>query len=428
MSTPQNSTPVAIAPEFEFFSHSGRGIFILTKGEVFACGDNEHGQLGLGDQKHRAKPEKVKLEAKIKKIIPTRNSTFFIAEDGRVFSCGWNFEGQLGFGSEKGYITIPQKVAIEKKVREVISDVSSTFFITEESKVFACGVNYAVNKPRFGLDDNFLFITTPQEIVLEAKIKKVVACDGSIFLVTEDDRILVCGNNMYGQLGIGSQIKDLIKPYEIDLQTKVKKILNYSGTTFFITEGGEVFVCGFNLDNSLGLGIKERYVLTPQKYPLDAKIKEVVTASGATFFITTEGRVLSFGDNYYGQLGLGDQNNRAKLEEVKLEAKIEKIVAHKGSTFFITDDGRVFACGWNFRGQLGTGSKEKFILKPTSALLGEVKVKNIIFNGDFTLFITENNGVNLCGIDRYGFIGVPLAEISTPVVVLDLFRIVAQAS
>lgn len=426
MSTPQNLAPTATLPEFEFFSHNGRSIFILTKGEVFACGDNEHGQLGLGDHQNRAKPEKVKLTAKIKKIIPTRNSTFFISEDGKVFSCGWNFEGQLGFGSEKGYITVPQKAAIEKKVQEVVSDVSATFFVTEESKVFACGVNY-INKFRFGIDDSFLFTTTPQEMILETKIKKVIACDGSIFLVTENDRILACGNNMYGQLGISSEIKDLIKPHEIDLHTKVKKIINYSGTTFFITDDGEVFACGFNLDSSLGLGIKERYVITPQKYPLKTKIKEVITSSGAIYFITNEGKALAFGDNYYGQLGLNDQNNRDKLEEIKLEAKIEKIVSHKGSTFFVTEDGRAFACGWNFRSQLGIESKEKYIVKPTASLLGEVKVKNVIFNGDFTLFITENNGVNLCGIDKYGFIGEPLVEISPPLAVIDLFRIVAKS-
>ena len=68
---------------------------------MFACGNNEEGQLGLGDATQRNTFTAVPAlpDGKVaKQVIAGWSHTMILAEDGTVFACGWNNYGQLGLG------------------------------------------------------------------------------------------------------------------------------------------------------------------------------------------------------------------------------------------------------------------------------------------------------------------------------------------
>lgn len=67
----------------------------------FACGHNEYGQLGTGDDLNKVKFFRVDLPEKFCSLSPGLNHSLGISESDRsLWSWGSNKEGQLGQGQD----------------------------------------------------------------------------------------------------------------------------------------------------------------------------------------------------------------------------------------------------------------------------------------------------------------------------------------
>nr|QBK86490.1 MAG: regulator of chromosome condensation protein [Marseillevirus LCMAC102] len=85
-----------------------------------------------------------------------------------------------------------------------------------------------------------------------------------------------------------------------------------------------MWVFGNNVFGQLGLGDKVNR-LTPIKIP-DLKAKFVACGGNHTAVINQDNNVLTSGLNNRGQLGLGDQENRIILEQIpNLKAKTTSV-------------------------------------------------------------------------------------------------------
>ena len=133
--------------------------------------------------------------------------------------------------------------------------------------------------------------------------------------------------------------------------------------TVCVTEGGAVFAFGSNNRGQLGLGdTEDRLVPTLLRGELENKsVLQAAAGSVHTTFVTADGSVFAFGHNHYGQLGVGDEENRLvpTLLRGDLENKsVLQVAAGAMHTIFVTADGLVFSCGSNSKGQLGVGDTE----------------------------------------------------------------------
>lgn len=87
-----------------FSSSSSMHEFVLmADGSLCAMGRNDHGQLGTGDTTTRALPVPVAFEsrAKVVKIATGRSHSLVLLNNGEVWGCGANNFGQLGLGNSK---------------------------------------------------------------------------------------------------------------------------------------------------------------------------------------------------------------------------------------------------------------------------------------------------------------------------------------
>ena len=119
---------------------------ILTKdGTVFACGNNQEGQLGLDDYKDRNTFTEVTLpdDKVASQVVAGSMHTMIIAKDGTVLACGKNDEGQLGLGDydNRDTFTVVPDLPDGKVASQVVAGGAQTMIIAKDDTVFACGNN-----------------------------------------------------------------------------------------------------------------------------------------------------------------------------------------------------------------------------------------------------------------------------------------------
>ena len=87
-------------------------IIVTDDNKVFTWGRNDRGQLGHGDTVRRDEPTEV-VALKGHKVVAAavgRGHTLFLTSRGQVFACGENKMGQLGIGNQTQNTLTPTKV------------------------------------------------------------------------------------------------------------------------------------------------------------------------------------------------------------------------------------------------------------------------------------------------------------------------------
>lgn len=152
-----------------------------------------------------------------------------------------------------------------------------------------------------------------------------------------------------------------------------------SDGTFFLTETGKVLACGNNEFNKLGLnqgisGIKNHpgegyqgipYIttLTLVKQLSRFKIRVIAPGKTHTAAIDERGRLITFGCNKYGQLGVKDFKKHQGVQVLvgPFGGKIvTKVSCGDGFTIAATEDNQIFAWGNAGNGRLGMPADKGF--------------------------------------------------------------------
>ena len=140
----------------KLITSSSASYAILEDGSLYAWGYNYYGELGVGSNEDKNTPTKVTaINGKIMDLIINSNksstykSIFAIIEDGSLYAWGNNEGGQLGIGSLEDNINSPTKVTdINGKVTKVMTfiyvykDIFSTYvdaityILTESSSLY----------------------------------------------------------------------------------------------------------------------------------------------------------------------------------------------------------------------------------------------------------------------------------------------------
>ncbi|XP_035714980.1 ultraviolet-B receptor UVR8 [Folsomia candida] len=115
--------------------------FALTEdGRVFSWGSNSNGQLGTHGAKKLTTPELIKFDSNVKigQISVGDLHTLALTEDtGEVYSCGWNAYGQLGLGTDTDQYE-PRKITANFgniRVKQISCSSSSSFALSESGEV-----------------------------------------------------------------------------------------------------------------------------------------------------------------------------------------------------------------------------------------------------------------------------------------------------
>lgn len=198
--------------------------------------------------------------------------------------------------------------------------------------------------------------------LIQAKISDIYCgAEYSVAVSREDMKIYTWGWGDFGRLG-HSNCNDVFLPSPIESLSgvKIQSVSCGDTHTLVITDGGKVMSFGRNQNGQLGIGtIDDSY----QPREVSSLNQEFVTAisCGAEHSIccTKEGKVFSWGWGRYGNIGDGETIDRHTPVLVKgLDGvKIEKVACGWRHSIAIDRSGAVYSWGWSKYGQLGHGDQ-----------------------------------------------------------------------
>ncbi|MCK5732470.1 MAG: InlB B-repeat-containing protein, partial [Tenericutes bacterium] len=245
--------------------------------------------------------------------------------------------------------------------------------------------------------------------------------------LTATGRVFTWGTNTIGQLGDGTTI-DHFLPFEIthmfslEPGEKIIKIDTLSSHTLALTSNGRVFGWGSNNQGQLAV-----YDLTHSSitFPIDITsafnlragetIVDVEAGGLHSVVVSSEGRVLTFGNNYYGQLGTSEYGDSYVPIDITSEFsldqddRISSVYVGDKHNVAISVKGRIFAWGLNSNGQIGDGTLiDRYTpIEITSNFnldAGEI-ITNIVVGYYFNMVLTSDQNVFTWGYNNNGQLG-----------------------
>ena len=149
-----------------------------------------------------------------------------------------------------------------------------------------------------------------------------------------------------------------ITPKVIQSLPSIKRIACGENHVICLDKNGNVFSFGDNTYGELGLGKGKdilSYTSTPQKVSLPA-IQNVYCTASSTICVSEDNELFSFGYNDSGQLGHGDYINIASPKKIEAIKDVDFLGCGSSQVICKTLDNKIYAWGSNSRGQLGLGT------------------------------------------------------------------------
>ena len=401
---------------------SSFSLAVGSDGNAYAWGDNVYGQLGNKTSTKRTtpvmvlKPAGVPADFTYVQVSAGYSHSLAVGSDGYVYAWGRNNYGQLGNNATN-----------DSSVPVRVRDPSSP---TDENK---------------GL----------KAIQVSAGAYHSLAIDS-------DGYVYAWGGNFDGQLG-NNTIGDYSTPNPLPVHVRdpssptdenkgLKAIQVNAGAFHSIAVGsdGYVYTWGFNYWGQIGNNIRgfNQYSSVPvlvqdPRSPTDKNkgLKAIQVSAGGdhSLAIDEDGKTWSWGRNDHGELGNGNNDDRAVPGLVRYPGTVTASQVNAGlyHSLAIDEDGNTWSWGDNTAGQLGNddtsdlSSPVRVLASAQSTSSGGPWLKAVQVSGGWyhSLAIGADGNTEVWGSNQYGELGNPNAgsQSLTPVpVVFNLQPVITR--
>jgi alpha-tubulin suppressor-like RCC1 family protein len=299
-------------------------VAVTEDGELFAWGDGKHGQLGLGAVMHHQRPARAGgpelfANQRIRLAAAGLWHLAVVAEDGTVYTCGNGGVGRLGLG--------------DVQPRRRLTRVPQAVFAGSRVIMVACGRLHTM-------------------------------------AVTAAGHAWTCGYNESGQLGVGDTANRLMfAQVDAGQLGGARIVMAACGLNHSVVVSAEGGVWTFGCGDCGRLGHNDEQdrlvptLLAAQVFEGSSKIVTVAAGGFHTMAVGESGALWAWGWGSYGQLGLGDTNNRlvptlVGTEEVFGGSKVRTVACSLYHMLVVTEAGELWACGHGAQGRLGLNDEQ----------------------------------------------------------------------
>lgn len=370
---------------------------LTSAGDVYSWGDNSNGQLGNGSVVSTSVPTRVSgingagyLSGAVS-ISAGNVHGLAMLNDGKVVAWGNNDNGQLGDGT--GTTRLSPVLVLNQNGSSPLSGIETiaaggyaSYAITDDNKMLAWGYNQqgelGNNTTNRSLRPGFVLNvsgTTPLQDVVS-----VSPGDFQVIAVLADGTAVGWGDNYIGQLGTNTNMNQYTIPtYVVDSSgsgqlTNIVEVSSGYGFGLARSATGEIFAWGENSSGQLGDGTNTAS-LKPVRVKNEAGtgylsgVSSLQAGYASALALMTDGSLLSWGSNYFGELGVGSINYSSLPVAVKTVAGSDRLSGVSNISIGYTtsgaqlSDGTILQWGHNSTGQVGNGSTS---LKVSLPVLG----------------------------------------------------------
>lgn len=346
-------------------AHSGA----IIDGQIWTWGRSNFAQTGLGgtsilgDENHPTTPQKIEVfdNGELVTFVSlafNQNASIALDSEGNVWAWGDGDGGQLGLGDddsivlEDDYYT-PQKISSLQDIVSITRGYDHTVALDKSGNVYTFGEN---DKGQLGNqsneDSDYPILVTLTDIVL------ISAGSDSTYAIDSSGILWGWGENDNGQLGQGADdIVDYNTPVQIPLPELVTAVTAGKAHVLALGESGKVYGWGLNASNQVGNTVEDTWadeIFDPVELPWVTKGMAIWANGNQSFVEKDDGLIYPWGFNGLGTLGLeSDVDPIAPTVAVTDLNGILDIGAGALHTIALRNDDALFSWGWSFEGSLG---------------------------------------------------------------------------
>lgn len=347
-------------------AHSGA----IIDGQIWTWGRNNLGQTGVGftsklntDENHPTTPQKIEVLDNEELVTFTslafnQNASIALDNEGDVWAWGDGDGGQLGLGDQDSVVLdvdyyTPQKINALKDIVSITRGYDHTVALDKNGQVFTFGEN---DKGQLGNSSNE-DADYPQLVTL-TNIVLIAAASDSTYAIDSDGILWGWGENDNGQLGQGSDdTNDYNTPVQIPLLEKVISVAAGKAHVLALGESGKVYGWGLNASNQIGNTVEDTWpdeIYEAVELPWITQAKAVWANGNQSFVEKSDRLIYPWGFNGTGTLGLeSDQDPISPTVAIADLNNVQDIAPGALHTIALRKDRSIFSWGWSFEGSLG---------------------------------------------------------------------------
>jgi alpha-tubulin suppressor-like RCC1 family protein len=237
-------------------------------------------------------------------IAAGQSHTLALRVDGTVVAWGSNSTGQLGTGATPAQTATPVAVSGLTNVVAIAAGSAHSMVLKADGTVLAFGYN------SFGQvgDGTTATRTTPVVVPAPAGITAIASRNMSSYLLRTDGlgtgAIWAFGANWLAQLGDGSTTARS-SPVVTNLASPAASVAAGHNHALAVDRDGTILSWGTGPYGQLGSGVSQNLQLVPRRTGRLDEVLALEAGSSHSLGLATDGRVLAFGLNGDGQLGMG---------------------------------------------------------------------------------------------------------------------------
>ena len=387
---------------------------IKANGSLWAWGSNFGNSINSTNNAVLS-PTQIGTDLNWKSIGGGPGFTIGLKTDGTLWSWGENYAGFLGINSSNNLVyTSPQRIGNLSNWTAIATSYTGTIALNSSGLLLAWGRN---NYGNLGFDpSNISQLNLPTQIASLSNIKSIFSSQTHSGAIKTDGSLYTWGKNEYGNLGDGTTANNY-SGVRVGTGTDWDKIfMGTSPSTFAIKTDGSLWAWGNNFNGQLGIG-EFGYTPTPTQLFAAENIpkSKIFTGGNSNFEIKANGTLWAWGNNSSGQLGVGHKNNQSYPIQVGSSTDWKYVVtANSTYTLALKNDGSLWGWGKNgTNGYLGIGnpSIEEYLV-PTR--IGSSSDWEIISAGtDHNLAIKSNGSLWAWGNNLLGVLGDGTSTVRT---------------
>lgn len=308
---PYPQTVTAVPDATGISSGGEHTLFLKSDGTVAAAGDNWHGELGSSRRsvKRSSTPLAVPNLTNVVQVSAGVLHSAALLSDGTVWSWGFNLFGSLG----NGRFTRSGCYCISTPTQTLITDVvqidaggSYTLALKADGTVWGWGLN---NERQ--IDNSFFDRATPVRIGANIpgfnNFIAVSAGNSHSMALKADGTVWIWGYNREGQVGNNSTNSNYF-PEQNTTLTNVTQIAGGVGHNMARRSDGSVWVWGRNAEGEIGNGTIGAAQLVPVQNMALSNVVEISTVGYHNLARLRDGSLRFWGANHYGEAGDGTTN------------------------------------------------------------------------------------------------------------------------